>query len=319
MEIKILIIWGSEFDLGKFDFSFLDISLVNVTTERFKNYFKRLEGSRFLEEGYYDTISEILEDNSFNSPLFAIVKNNPNEHYNYEDIWTVYKFLHVLYPSDLHVYHLMNYSIENGIHNSGYSTWGMRIHQRYPPDYLIASEREAKIASHFALENFNKFKTTSYLGFIIENYLTSYDASHNHFRFLSLCMALEGLIHGNNELTYRIKRTVAVLCAENVEQGEIFAGNVKEIYALRSKIIHGEPYNAKAVKVYIQYLQALIARCIVELIANDITDVEKLEELTVVLGYGQKKQISGIILNLDYNIASKQLLRHKLEKHTKIK
>ena len=113
---------------------------------------------------------------------------------------------------------------------------------------------------------------------------------------------MESIINGSEELNYRLKRGVAILCGDNEFSSEIIYDNLKIIYSLRSKIIHGEKYKTEKVKNYLPHLKALVSRTIIELIIHDISNTNELNKIITKIGFGERYKISNDWKKYDFNI-----------------
>ncbi len=79
---------------------------------------------------------------------------------------------------------------------------------------------------------------------IIETYNINLSISNMKIAFLNIVTCLEALlVSSNSELTYRISRNVAVLLSNNKEQGKKLFNKMKELYAIRSKLVHEGIWN----------------------------------------------------------------------------
>src|SRR5690606_34645467 len=110
--------------------------------------------------------------------------------------------------------------------------------------------------------HFERLKGDNFITLAIESYLTSYSASHFHFQYLTLCMALESVVDGSQELTYRLKRSIGLLCGDKIDSCKRIYNNINKLYKVRSKIIHGEKYDAPKILKYLSPLKSIVSRTI---------------------------------------------------------
>jgi len=279
--------------LSNFDFSFKDISIFDVQSADFEDYIGKLQSDnkehnlRFVRDIQEKTHSEY-------DKKYAIVKNNPKENYRYQDLLNVWKLLLIIFPSDLIIEYIIYYDeADNGfISSSTMSVWPKRITGEYPGELLLTTEEDVPEINEFAKLYFERLNLENYIGISIENYITSFSASHLHYQYLELCIALECIINGNQELTYRLRRTVAILCGKDDGNCRIIYDNLNKLYALRSKIIHGEEYSISKVQEYLQPLQAIVSRTIIELIIHNTPNIKELNESITGIGFGDRIKIS---------------------------
>lgn len=291
-ELKIPIITGTAFELTRFDFSFKRIKIYDIQTEDFEKYIESLQPDH--KEHNFEFVKEIIKDIHFEyDKKYAIVNENPREHYDYQDLLNVWRLLLIIYPSDLQIEHIISYYNEDGIiYNSSLSSWGKRITGNYPGDLLIGIEEDVPEINDFARKYFDRLNLENYIGLAIENYLTSFSASHLHYQYVTLCIALETIISGNFELRYRLLRSVAVLCGKDPINCDIVFDNLSELLHLRNIIVHGEKFRDQDVIKYLPPLKAIVSRTIIELIIHNIATNKELNEIITRIGFGDRAKIT---------------------------
>jgi hypothetical protein len=183
-------------------------------------------------------------------------------------------------------------------------SWNKTVTGEYPGEPLIAVNEDVKEINEFAKLYFDRLNLENYIGIAIENYLTSFNSSHLHYQYLTLCIALESIIHGDNEVTYRLRRTIAVLCGKDVFNCNIIFENLNKLYKLRSKIIHGEEYNIEKVQEYMQPLKAIVSRAIIELLIHNIPTNKELNENVTRLAFGDRYKITDSWKSYKLNIST---------------
>jgi hypothetical protein len=104
---------------------------------------------------------------------------------------------------------------------------------------------------------------------------------------------LESITNGNTELLYRIRRNVAVICGKNIESSQIIFDNINTIYKLRSKIVHGSDFSDDKVFEYLDYLQCIVSKLIIELLIHNIPNLEMLNKNITALGFGHRDKLSN--------------------------
>ena len=81
-----------------------------------------------------------------------------------------------------------------------------------------------------------------YIDLAFQSYDKSYGWLHPNLSFLLLMIGLESLFNqSGSEITYKVSRYSAVLLGNTVEECRSIFAEVRSLYGLRSKIIHGTP------------------------------------------------------------------------------
>ena len=289
---EIIIVSKCFYDLSKYDFSFKDITIYDIESEEFENYITRLNPK--IKGANMSFINELKSEihNKFEKK-YAIVKNDPTKNYSYNDLHKVYVVLLIIFPSDFQIENIIHFINENGfIQRSSMSILEKRYTGEYPGKLIISRDSYIYEINEFSRLVFDRILPNTYIGLAIENYITSFNASHIQFQYITLCTALECTINGSNELNYRLKRTIAVLCAEENGEGVFIYNNLNKLYSLRSKIVHGEEYKVEKVEEYLKHLISMVSRTIIELLIHNIETNLKLNEITTRYGYGERHKLS---------------------------
>lgn len=304
MEIKIPILTGSNFDLTKFDFSFKDLKILDIQSKEFESYIESLakehkDHNLSFVHGLTKHIKPEIEKK------YAVVKMTPTKDFKYEEIENVWKILLIIYPSDLQIENIIHYHNEEGFFQSSYMTsFERRTTGEYPGDLLFLASDDITEVNEFIKLVFDRLSIQNYIGFSIENYIASYAASHFHYQYLSLCISLETIIDGHNELAYRIRRNISVLCGQDAFNCDIIFKNVNKLYSLRSSIVHGSKFDYELLHKYIIPLKAIVSRTIIELLIHNIPTNIKLNEIITTLGYGDRAKISAGWKHFKLNIST---------------
>ena len=289
MNFEIPVLKNSTYNLSKFDFSEFSIRILNIQSDEFKEYIKNLNPG--FEKGnfsFFDLITENIH-NELDS-RFAIIKDNYKQ-FSKQEIYNVYTILLILFPSGLQLENIVHFvEEENFVQRSSMSS----LETKYTTidNYLYFDDEFLEEANEFINLVFQRINFNNYIGLSIENYLNSFNVSHLHFSYITLCMSLENLISGNQELSYRLKRTMSILCGNTEENSSLIFKNLGKIYNLRSKIVHGEIYKAQDIYTKIEYLQSLVSRTLIELLIHNISTNKDLDILITSLGFGQRNRLS---------------------------
>ncbi|WP_188753626.1 HEPN domain-containing protein [Parapedobacter defluvii] len=301
--LKIPILANSYTDLSEFDFSFKGIQIMDVKTSFFANYLDSLEGNDEKWD-YHEMFEEVVLQNiEEHEKYYAIVKTEPFENFNYREILAVYKLLLIIFPSDLQIQYVLEF---NGYDlGMSISSWQRTYTGEYPGKILYLPDAPVSEINEFVEKVFVRMNEKGAIGYIIENYITSYEASHRHFQYLNLCFCLETIVDGRTELTYRMKRNVAILCGTSSFNSQLIFDNITKIYNLRSKIVHGDTYNEQKIEDYLPFLISIVSRTIIELLIHDIYDITaigRLNKRITTLGFGDRHKISDDWKKFDFNI-----------------
>lgn len=293
MKITIPVLCNSLYDLNKFDFSFKDITIYDIESENFKKYIENQQPDFFKANfNFFESIKENIHFEY--DKRYAIVKNNPKENFDYTDVINVWKILLIIFPSDLQIEHEINYLYEdNFFQRSFMTTWNRKTTGEHPGELLMSLDEDLPEINEYINLVFEKLRLENYIGLTIENYLTSYSASHFHYQYLTLCIALESIIYGNQELTYRLRRNVSIICGQDEYNCNNIYDNLNKLYSLRSKIIHGEDYDIRKVIDYLKPIKSIVSRTIIELLIHDINNKEKLNHRLTEIGFGDRNKISS--------------------------
>jgi hypothetical protein len=292
-ELRIPILTGTAFDLSRFDFSFKDITIFDIESQGFEKYIENLQpGSKDDNMAFVLQIRKTIFFNDWDKK-YAVVNNNPRAHYSYQDIANVWRLLLIIYPSDLQIEHEIEYEIDEGvIHNPSMASWNKRMSGGYPGNLLRALEEDVNEVNEFVKSYLDELNAENYISIAIESYLTSFKSSDFKYEYLTLFIALESIVNSNSEVTYRLRRTAAILCGNDSATCDIIYENLRVLYELRSKIIHGEFYNKDKVTEYLQPLKAIVSKTIIELLIHNIPSNETLNKIINRLAFGDRNKIS---------------------------
>lgn len=290
MNFEIPVLKNSTYDLSKFDFSIASIRILNIQSKEFKEYIKGLNPA--FEKGNFSFFDLIIKNIHHDvDSRFAIVKDDYKQ-FSKQEIYNVHILLLILFPSGLQIENIVHFVEEkNFVQRSSMSS----LETKYTTvdNYLYFDDDFLKEANEFINLVFTRIDYSNYIGLSIENYMNSFNVSHLHFSYIALCMSLENLINGNQELSYRLKRTTSILCGNTEENSNVIFKNLGKVYTLRSKIVHGENYTPQEIYTKIEYLQNLVSRALIELLIHNIPSNKDLDSITTTLGFGQQNKLSA--------------------------
>ena len=225
-----------------------------------------------------------------------------------------YHFLLILFPSSLKIEYILNYQVlEKEIRfESSFKTDEIR---RYEPDNLLFyNEKDISSINKFITSYYDEYLKNNYLKNTIQHYWNGFETNYYHFSFLAFCISLESIINGRNELLYRIARSVAIIAGENESKSEILFKNIKLIYDLRSKIIHGTEFDDDLVSEYLKYLQNIVSKIIIELLIHGIENIETLNYKITKIGFGDRNKISNNWKEFAFNQNLEKIIQTELPK-----
>ena len=185
MEIIIPVLSNTSYDLSKFDFSFKDIKIVDINSDEFEAYIEEQQPD--VKECNMSFPKSIIENiHGEYDKKYAIIKNNPKENFSDNDIFNVWKILLIIFPSDLQIEYEIVYTFEDDFFQRSY----MSSYQKRGDyeNYLFSDDEHLEEINEYIRLTFDRLNLTNYIGIAIENYLTSYSASHIHYQYLTLCI-----------------------------------------------------------------------------------------------------------------------------------
>lgn len=289
-EFCVLIIKNVLKDLSVFTFEKCEI--LNIKSEKFLDF---LEQTNSKGEKVY---KELIEESEIdNEEYYAILYKDYSESSS-KSPYDTYHFLKILFPSCLEIHTIITYHFNLDLkfkssYRTNYSFYDKK-------DYLDFNPIKIEVINDFI----KKYHKNIYENDLIERmsikYMNAYEASHLHFSFLAFCIILESLIQGNFELVHKISRACGILCGKNLNNSKIIFENVKKIYSVRSKIIHGEKFSNEKIQEYLYYIECLCSKIIVELMIHNCK-LEILNDKFTELGFGQQNLISSNWFEFNYN------------------
>lgn len=228
--------------------------------------------------------------------LWPVDFNNPPTE---EDYFEAIGAIKVIHPSELYIKNILSaqYFGGNGIYFSGWSTYNQYHWYKYkePRDhYFVYSVEHIQETNVFLAFYKANYKKRGYIQNAIRYYLDSFNVNSAEMSFICLCICLETIVPGNEQLSYRFRRNLAVLCAESIERGNWIYRNANLLYNYRSKLVHSGMTKKDFAKfeLFFEYAQILASRMIIEMMLHDIPSIEDLDKKLTEFGFGQSNSIS---------------------------
>ncbi len=226
-----------------------------------------------------DSFSIIPFTNDRDNPYYLIFVKETNDTTDFEPIMDV---LRVIKPSQFGCWHPIvirdGILLPNGRHQSC-MTSAMHIY----PLLSLSSQERTQIPQLLQMRMDEQFPpiVKRMLLFFHESCRTS----NLYLSFIMRVTILEMLIGGNAELSYRLKRTVAVLLGHNREESERIAKNINAIYKERSNFLHNgdtDKISEDMMQLAYEYSRRVVASlvCIADKLDNIRTTLEQ-------AGYGE--------------------------------
>ncbi len=296
------ILGGSISDLSRINVDFWGFNIINLAyLSSLQKYF-RLHSTRDI--GYDDNLEafeKIKADYWDNKNMYLITPVKFDKIIPDEEYYRLWQALSIIFPSDLQVISEIHYQIiDEKIYRTGWATWDLEPtgdasdyenFLRYEDEQLDEIEKCLRLF-------YEKRDTLNYLQITISSFFGGHIryVRHLYLMYVSLCISLESIVSGHQELSYRLCRNVAILCGKSIEECHRIFKNTKKLYEIRSQIVHGAKLPYKTVLRYLPYLKALVSRMIIELLVHAIPDKEELNNRLTSLGFGDFEKISS-----DYN------------------
>lgn len=309
---------GSFVDLSDLDFSSVNVKCYSVTSESFKLLSNQFPPETGDEYSLFNCIRRIIEKNSdlkygyvllpldFSKPVSSLI------YYKCAELLKI-MFLTNLEIESVAEFNFINFKKLEWIVTVFYKA--KKPHIDYDSFFTYPFNANKHGVNQFIELYFKRIKKMKYVQVAIEAFLASFQNMPTNMSFVSVCISMETLVDNKTEITYKIKRTLALLCADNEINGNIIFDNVREIYALRSKIVHGGTYKNSLFAEYLQYVRILVSVMIIKLIyLNEPTAIHLQKRLTFA-GFDNMKNIYP-----DSNLATLNLFsQHKIVKPLKNK
>lgn len=235
-------------------------------------------------------------DWEFMNLLWPIDFNNPPTEEEYFEAIGAIKIIH---PSELYIQNIINaqYFPEKGIYFSGWSTFNHHYWQKYKEPrnhYFIYPEEYIEETNKFLAFYKGSHKKRNYIRNAIRYYLDSFNVNSVEMSFICLCICLETIVPGKEQLSYRFRRNLAVLCADSYDSGEKIYTNAKLLYEYRSKLVHSgmTKKDFNKFELFFEYAQIIASRMIIEMLLHDLPSIEELDKKLTEFGFGQGSTIT---------------------------
>jgi len=277
---------GSFHSLSEIDFSLLNVKFVDIESKDYKAFINQVSD----ESGILTEPLKNFKSNSVKQEvLHALIPIDISKPVTELDLWKVRNVMLLIYPSDFFLEILVGYRLyDDSIDLFLYDNYRQQKLDPLEPfkNYIFLDKHLVKNINKFIQLFFERYDNIKYLFPAFNSYITSYFQNFSNMEYLSLCISLEAIVDAHTELTFRIKRNVAVLLSSNEDFGKRIFKNIGLIYTLRSKIAHSGKYDEAKINEYLPFLRNLVSVLIIELIKLNIVTLAELNELLNSKGYG---------------------------------
>jgi hypothetical protein len=278
---------GSFTSFESLDFTEFNLKFVEVDSENFQDFMDKVSDTSLILN---QVLTEFKKGKTSVEKLHALIPISETELITQLDLWKVRNFLLLVFPSDIFLKYLIGFRVkEEGL--------DFFMHDKYSQQKIDPSEpyKNFIYIETDLIDNINKFiklffKRYEHISYLIpafKSYLSSYFQNSSDMEFLSLCISLETIVEAKTELTYRIRRNIAVLLSLDKTSGKRIFKNIGLIYSLRSGIAHSGKYDERKIDEYLHYLRYLVSILIIELIKLNNNSLTALNDELTSKGYGE--------------------------------
>lgn len=305
-DYTIFILTNSISDLTKLEFD--QFKIIKFNSLEFQDLLK----TSFTDKTLIDEIFANQKDDKIER--FALI-HKKNEPFGRKKIYDIYHFILILFPSTIRIEYMIDFQIinldirfKNSFKTDAISFGGEQM--------LSFQETEIDAINDYIRNYYKDYLSINYIRFAIQNYNNAFDSNYFHFSFIAFCISLESITNGNSELTYRLARNVAIICGKDEETSNLIFENIKKLYALRSKIVHGSDFDDDLVSDYLYYLECIVSKTIAELLIHKIGNLNTLNKGITKLGFGNRKELSTNWKEYKINSKVEKIIYSELKKNS---
>jgi len=297
-ELSIPVFYGTYADLTKFDLSFINAKIVLYKGKKFRECLKLLLAPDIFSYLYNGITFDYDKNNLYENKKirrYAVIPINIENPFLEKNWYHFYHLILSIYPSDFSLLEIIHLHLYDGKYqNDSKSYYGFKATgEEYFDNFMIITKQEYKFVRNYLEKYFQSSYDLNYVNYILTVFSNSLLEKNPIYQYLSLIICLEVVVDGQEQLSYRLRRNVALLCGNSIHTCKLIYDNVNQLYKLRNAIVHGHINPSyKNFKEYHTYLKTLVARLIRELIVHNIPTITELNERLTTLGYGQNNIIS---------------------------
>lgn len=314
--VSFAIIGGSYIDFSIIDLTPWGIQGGLIESEKTEKHIKEISYRKFANRNWSHIIKIAQSpdgtgegkhvDWQIMNILWPIDLDNPPK---IEDYFDAIGAIKVIHPSEVHILSILEaqYFKGEGIYYSGWSTYDQHYWNKYsdPHDhYLNYPEELLGDTNKFLGYYHSTYKEINYIDNAIKYYLDSFNVNSPEMAFLCLCICLETIVQGKEQLSYKFKRNLAVLCGETLEKAKNIYRNADKIYSFRSNLVHAGKNKKDNLNfdAFLEYTQILASRMIIEMLKHQISDITEFNNRLNELGFGDMLKISPTSITYKVNV-----------------
>lgn len=292
----LLLIRGTRSDITKIDFSNYKVKVLNVLSDEFNEFVNNLEDSEFGEVPSREVtyLLHRIKKDSYNTEIFMFMPNSFNVEFSIFNYFECLKVLKIIKPNNMQV---VGSIAINGNATEKLTLVGADFFDsdsqllRDFENFEFADEELSAINSLIDLYS-KRCQNISYINRISDSYISSFYQKNYTMQFILLCICLESIVSGTEQVTYRLKRNVSLICADNRVGAEILYKNIDNLYGIRSSIVHGGEFSIEYLRETLPYLRNLVSRMIIELLLLNYRSVEDLNKDLNFAGFDKIREIA---------------------------
>jgi len=312
------ILSGSIVDLSDLDFSCVNIKCYNVASNEFLLLSKEFKPKNGNEYSLFDCITRGAEQISDELKYIHILLpkdfTKPVLSDSYSKCIELFK---IMFLADLECEAIAEFDLSNDENLEWLVTYFYKERHctpNYDKFFIYPYNSNKDKVNEFIALYFKRAEGLKYVKIAVEAFLASFNKIPLSMSFISLCIAMETIIDGKTEITYKIKRTVGLLCADSLTDAKTIFSNVGEIYALRSTIVHGGIYKVSQIIDYLPYTLNLVSSMIVKLIYLNEPNASTLQEKLTFAGFSDINNVFQNQSTKTLNLISRYKIVQNLKK-----
>lgn len=318
------IIGGSLRDLSFIDFSMIGLKIYQINDTELLDYFKEVSISDFAERNHEFLISNSKYENDLrhidSEELNVMVPISIDESPDTVVLFEALNALRLAHPSELAITKVFHSQIDEGkIYVDSYSSYYhnrignyrdlYKFYYAYPEEYISGTNDFLKVY-------FERINGLLYVKNALKYYNGAFRLNDQEMAFVSLCICLESIVPTPEQLSFRFRRNLAVLCGESDFSSKVINENAKLLYNYRSKLVHFgmKEKDYKKFDDYFEYALLITSRMLIEMILHNIPDIEILDNKLNEIGFGDRSKLSQNYKGFDGNLHSQYgILSRKLK------
>lgn len=303
---QFAVISGCLTHLDEFDFSSWNMVAMHISSMELKSFIEKHSKPKSQGSNWRIIINDLQQatggglEYDYDKLNFLIPRNflvSPSR----EEYFQVVDVLRLAYPSEIFVRNIIDVSVyDSDVLDLICWTIEHRPQLRYCPEnpykYWLPFMHEApNYMNEFLKFCKEKMDSLDYVQNAMKYFSNAYRLNDQEMAYVSICICLESIVPDNEQLAFRFRRNLGVICGKSLESGNLIVDSAKKIYKLRSKIVHcsmtQKEYNN--FEKYFEHAQLLASRMLIEMIAHRIPTIEELDKKINECGIGDGNKISS--------------------------